>query len=295
MLKMSSSSSTTTIPTPPRITCTALDARPAVLTKAPLTPSSRRATCGRLGTLSGCWKRPGRPSTPNCVSWWTPAEGGEVAVRHAAVGMMGGFWKKANSLCWLQVAGCVTVGAAPTTPTSCTGTSVTAACAPVAAARTAVMLATAARKTAPLPPTETKVGITEIATPPAQTSIRVTTAAAGATTPSAGGGVRITASSARLCFLSSLPGCSPSWLSSLPLSSHPSWGSWGKHLMLLPPHPLLQAFNLQGNRIVSNKPQNNSLVLFVSFEEECACIFSFLYFLIQLLRRSPVNAVENFD
>lgn len=83
MLKMSSSSSTMIIPTPPRITCTVLDARPAVLTKALLTPSSRRATCGRLETLSGCWKRPGRPSTPNCVSSWTPAEG-EEAVRHTA-------------------------------------------------------------------------------------------------------------------------------------------------------------------------------------------------------------------
>lgn len=85
MLKMSSSSSTMIIPTPPRIMCTVLDARPAVLTKALLTPSSHRATCGRLETLLGCWKRPGRPSTPNCVSSWTPAEGEEAAVRHTAV------------------------------------------------------------------------------------------------------------------------------------------------------------------------------------------------------------------
>lgn len=136
------------------------------------------------------------------------------------------------------------MGAAPTTLTSCTGTSVTAACA--RAARTAATLATAATKTAPLPPTETKVGIKETATPPAQTSIRVTTAPAGATTPRLGWGVRI--SSARLCSLRSLLGCSLSWLSSLPLSSHPSWGLWGKHLILLPPQTLLlQAFNLQGN------------------------------------------------
>lgn len=78
---MSSSSSTMTIPAPLRITSTVLDVRPAVPTRVLPTPSSPQGTCGRPETLSGCWRRPGRPSTLNCFSSWTQGVVEEEAVR----------------------------------------------------------------------------------------------------------------------------------------------------------------------------------------------------------------------
>lgn len=82
---MSSSSSTMTIPAALRITSTVLDVQLAVPTRALPTPSSPQGTCGRLETLSGCWKRPGRPSTLNCFSWWTRAVAQEGAVRGTVI------------------------------------------------------------------------------------------------------------------------------------------------------------------------------------------------------------------
>lgn len=151
-----------------RITSTVSDVRLAVPTRALPTPSSPRGTCGRPRTSSGCWRRPGRPSIPNCFSSWTR----DVVVEEEVV------------------AECVTVAAAPTTRTSCTRTSVIAACALVvvvvvvvaaAAAKTAEVAsaATAMMETAPPPPpppTGTEAGIAGIATAQAQISSRVTAA-----------------------------------------------------------------------------------------------------------------------
>ncbi len=81
MWRMSSSSSTMTIPAPLRITSTVLDVRPAVPTRALPTPSSPQGTCDRPETLSGCWQKPGRPSTLNCFSSWTLGVVEEEAVR----------------------------------------------------------------------------------------------------------------------------------------------------------------------------------------------------------------------
>lgn len=73
--RTSSSLSITTTPTRPRTTSTASAARPAAPTKAPPTPSSLRATAVKPASWSGSWRRPGRPSIPNCCS--LPTTGAE--------------------------------------------------------------------------------------------------------------------------------------------------------------------------------------------------------------------------
>lgn len=180
MWKMSSLSSIMIILTHRRTTSIVSAARPAAQTKVRPTPSSLRGTFARPVSWSGCWKRPGRPSTPSCCSWLT------LDVEEAA--------------------GLASVAPVLTIPTWCTRTSVTEGCVRwvgEAATRTAAVAATTAA-TAEIP--EEGVGGTGIAllpltgiaaaemeaaaTAPAlihTTSTRITTATAAAVSTTAPG------------------------------------------------------------------------------------------------------------
>lgn len=238
--KMSSSSSTMTIPTPLRITSTVLDAQLAVPTRALPTLSSPQGTCDRLETWSGCWQRPGRPLTLNCFSWWTHHVAGEEAE-----------------------AGRVTVAATPTTLTSCIRTSVIGACVEaaikMAAAASTVTIVTETAPLPRLPRTGIEAAIRGTATTPAQISTRATVAAGPSTLAAEARQVevRISTASHRGCSLVSplllflllfhlhQGSHSLSWLSSLLHHSRHSWPSWGSlSTLLLPHHRLLQALHL---------------------------------------------------
>lgn len=64
-------SSTMITPTHLRTTSIVLGAQPAAPTKVLPTPSSHQGTYVRPVNLSGFWRRPDRPSTPNYCSWLT--------------------------------------------------------------------------------------------------------------------------------------------------------------------------------------------------------------------------------
>lgn len=182
MWRMSSLSSIMTIPTHRRTTSIASAARPAAPTRALPTHSSLRGTSARLVSWSGCWRRPGRPSTPNYCSWLTldVEEAEEVAVPVSV--------------------------AAPilTIPTWCTRMSVTGECVlwvgaavPRTAAAAAAIAAEEATGTGSAPPrrpplTEIAAAGTEDATtapaPTHTTSTRTTTTAAAAAVSTAAPG-----------------------------------------------------------------------------------------------------------
>lgn len=175
---MSSLSSTMIIPTHRRTTSTVLGAQPAAQTKALPTPSSLQGTYARPANLSGFWRRPDRPLTPNCCSWLT-LDVEEVA----EVGVF-----------------VFVVVPTLTIPTWCTRMSVTEECAlwaETAAPRTAVAAAAATAATAETTAAETETArlrteIVErggVATDPAPirtTNTRITATAAAASTAAPG-------------------------------------------------------------------------------------------------------------